>query len=122
MLAIFVPLFFSAISNANICIKWLSILPLIAMLISVILMLIVLKPRYIYNGFNINELDELANKSNEDILKFEIGANSSAYKENKVIVKKQQNLFTFGLYSAVFAIFASMILLFINQLSVIFLT
>ena len=78
MLSIFVPLFFSVIKDANICIKWISIFPIISMIGSVTLMLFVLKPRTMMTGFNSSKLDSLKNEEPNKILELEVGANLSA--------------------------------------------
>jgi hypothetical protein len=116
MLSIFVPLFFSVINEASICIKWVSIFPILSMIGSVVFMLWVLKPRKMITGFNPIKLDKLKNEKTNKILEQEVAANLTTYEKNLETVEKQQFYFKVGLYLAVFSIIVSTILLFINLL------
>ena len=117
MLSIFVPLFFSAISGANICLKWISLLPLLLMICSVITMLLILKPRDMKTGFSESKLDKLKNEKIDRILELEVSANLTALEINEKTVIKQQKIFKIGLLFAILSIIASTLLLFINLIT-----
>jgi hypothetical protein len=114
--SIFIPLFFSVIGNANIYLRWISVIPLFLMIVSVRFMLILLKSRSLTTGFNKENLDNLKNEDKIKIFEFEVGANFSAHETNRKTVEKQHRIFNKGLSFAFYSIVISSIILFINLL------
>jgi len=116
MLSIFIPLFFSSIVEGNRYVLYVSGLPIVCMITSVVLMLFVLRPTNMQTSLNISAIERLKEEKIELILEKEVAANFNAVEINEQVVATQHKLFKTGLFLAVMSIILSVILLYINSL------
>lgn len=115
IITLFVPFFLNGLDNSNIIFKICSILPFIILLWAIILFINILKTKSLDQGFSVNKFDELINKSYEEILIYEIGANRSSFIDNQKILDKTNVNYFFAIKLTVFAIMFSSLLLLINN-------
>jgi len=108
--SLLIPIAISFISKSDtvFIIKIFTIIPTATMIIALIYLLKVLKPKGLDHGFNFSQFDDQLKKSYADLLLYEIGANRDSYKDNTPIVKRQNGNFKTG----IILIFISAILLF----------
>lgn len=106
-----VPIVVTFISNSNssLIIRYLSILPIVLMVIALIYLLRVLMPKGLDHGFNFEQFDKQIDNTHKDLLLFEIGANRDSFKDNTKIVNNQNKNFKTGIK----LIFTSAILFFV---------
>ena len=115
IITLFIPFFINGLDNSNLFFKICSILPVILLLWAIILFIDVLKTKSLDHGFNVNKFDELINKSYEEILIYEIGANKSSFIDNQKILDKTNVNYFFAIKLTVFAIMFSSLLLLTNN-------
>lgn len=109
---------FISTSNTVFIIKIFTIIPTALMIIALIYLLKVLKPKGLDHGFNFKQFDKQLDKSYTDLLLYEIGANRDSYDDNTPIVIRQNRNFKTGIS----LIFISAILLFILVSTSLFVT
>lgn len=115
IIILFVPFFLNGLDNSNLLFKICSILPVIILLWAIILFINILKTKSLDQGFSVNKFDELINKSYEEILIYEIGANKSSFIDNQKILDKTNVSYFFAIKLTVFAIMFSSVLLLTNN-------
>ena len=115
IITLFVPFFLNGLDNSYLFLKICSIIPVIVLLWAIILFINILKTKSLDQGFNVSKFDELINKSYEEILIYEIGANKSSFIDNQKILDKTNISYFFAIKLTVFAIMFSSLLLLTNN-------
>lgn len=78
-------------------IKYLTIIPAFLMIIALIYLLSVLKPKSLDHGFNFEQFENQIENTYKGLLLFEIGANREAYSDNIKIVNRQNRYLKTGI-------------------------
>lgn len=101
---LFIPLAITFISDNNSCllVKILFVVPIGLTIVALIFLLKVLKPKELSHGFNIDQFESQVDKSYDELLLFEIGANKSSYKDNSKVITTHTSYFKKGV-SFIFA-------------------
>ena len=115
IIALFIPFFLNGLDNSYLLIKICSIIPVVILLWAIILLINILKTKSLDQGFHINKFDELINKSFEEILLYEIGANKSSFEDNQKIIDKTNVNYFVAIKLTVIAIMFSTSLLLLNK-------
>lgn len=115
VIALFIPFFLNGLDDSYLFIKIISIIPVGILLYAIILLIGVLKTKSLDQGFHIDKVDELVNKSYEEILLYEIGANRCSFNDNKTIIDRINVNYFLAINSTVIAIIFSSSLLLINK-------
>jgi hypothetical protein len=97
--SLFIPLAFSLIEKFQLSIEWILIffLPIILNLIGLFFLVKALFPKFIYNGINVKEFDNLIGETDDEIYLMEIAANRDSYLDNELKLKKQNQYLKTGL-------------------------
>lgn len=95
---LFIPLAITFISDNNdyLLVKILSVIPIGLTIIALIFLLKVLKPKELSHGFNIDQFESQIDKSYDELMLFEIGANKSSYKDNFTVITEHTSYFKKG--------------------------
>ncbi|MEI7504462.1 MAG: hypothetical protein WCJ61_14375 [Paludibacter sp.] len=109
--SVFIPVFLFFIEKSQKVIQFISLLPILIFLISIVLLILVLMSQQLYQGFNQKQFDNLVNQDYESILLYEIGAKKDSISDNEAIVEKQNKLYNKGLIATIIAILLSILLL-----------
>ena len=115
ILALFIPFFLNGLDDSFLIIKIFAIVPIILLLWAIILLIQVLRTRPLDQGFHVDKLEELVNKSYEDILLYEIGANKGSFLDNQKISQNSNNKFNRAIRLTVISIIISTSLLMTNK-------
>ena len=113
--ALFIPFFLTGLENAYPLIEYLSIIPVLLFICSMVIMLWVLRTKLLYQFFHVKKYKELVNKDYTEILLFEIGANNDSYTDNKPLNDRLTKRFNFGITITTIAIIISVGLLLANK-------
>ncbi len=116
VIVIFIPFFISGLQNSVFWIKLISILPLSILTVNLVNFVKILKTKSLDVGFHTNKFQDLANRSYEEILMYEIGANRSSFDDNMIKIKKVDRIFHFNIKFTLISIIASTIILIITNL------
>ena len=115
VLALFIPFFLSGLDNSYIAVKLLALVPIGLLVWAIVLLIQVLRSRPLDQGFHVDKLDELVNKSFEEILLYEIGANKSSFLDNQNISETSNNKYNLAIKLTVVSIVLSTSLLLTNE-------
>jgi hypothetical protein len=115
VLALFIPFFLSGLDNSYLTIKFLAIIPIGFLVGAIVLLIQVLRSRPLDQGFHVDKFDELVNKSYEEILLYEIGANKSSFTDNQAISEKSNDRYNKAIKFTVISIILSTTLLLSNE-------
>lgn len=115
VLALFIPFFLSGLDNSYLSVKFLALIPIGLLVAAIVLLIQVLRSRPLDQGFHVDKFDELINKSYEDILLYEIGANRSSYNDNQSISKASNDKYNLAIQLTVTSIILSSSLLLTNE-------
>jgi hypothetical protein len=115
IITLFVPFFLNGLDSGNLFFKICAILPVIILLWAIVLFINILKTKSLDQGFSVNKFDELINKTYEEVLLYEIGANRSSFVDNQKILDKTNKSYFFAIKLTVFAIMFSSLLLLTNN-------
>jgi len=115
VLALFIPFFLSGLDNSYSLVRLFAIIPIGLLLWAIILLIQVLRTKPLDQGFHIDKFDELVNKSHEEILLYEIGANKSSFKDNEKTTADQNNKYNRAIQLTVISIILSTALLLVNE-------
>ena len=109
--ALIIPIAIAFISSSDTLpiIKYLTIIPIVLMIIALIFLLKVLMPKGLDHGFNFAQFQKQIDNTHKDLLLYEIGANQDSYADNDPIVKRQNKNFKTGIK----LIFCSTIIVFV---------
>jgi len=107
-------LFIMDFENIRDWIIYLSIIPLLLIIVSFYYLLKVFFSKKLIIGFKPEKLDDLSKKDLNEILLYEIGANKKSFITNRKLVDKQNNWFKKGIY---YTTSAGLILIFLIILS-----
>lgn len=112
--ALFIPFFLNGLEGAYTWVRICSLVPIALLMATLFIMLNVLWAKQLDHGFNVDKFQELANKNHQEILVYEIGANTSSYKDNKIIVEKYDKRYNVGITLTIIAISIAAALLLTN--------
>ena len=115
ILALFIPFFLNGLDDSFLIIKIIAIVPIILLLWAIIILIQVLRTRPLDQGFHVDKLEELVNKSYEDILLYEIGANKGSFLDNQNISQTSNDRFNRAIKLTVISIILSTSLLMTNK-------
>lgn len=112
--ALFIPFFLNGLDNSYEVIQFISIIPIALFIWAILLMLSILRSKPLGQAFSVDKYQELVNKKYKEILVYELGANTSAYRNNKIITEKENKKYNRGVQLTTLGILISIILLFTN--------
>lgn len=115
VLTLFIPFFLSGLDNSYTIVKLIALLPIILIVWAIILLIQVLRSKPLDQGFHVDKFDELINKSYEDILLYEIGANKGSFTDNQKISELSNNKYNYAISLTVVSIILSSSLLLTNE-------
>lgn len=115
MAALFIPFFLSGMNDSYFVIQLLSIIPVVLMIWAILIMLSILRTQPLDVAFKVEKFNELINEKYENILLYEIGANTSSFIDNRHISEKANNKYNFGVKLTIAALLLSVSLLLINK-------
>ena len=115
VLALFIPLFLNGLDNSHIVVKLLGLVPIFLLIWAIISFIRVLRTKPLDQGFHIKKFNELVNSKYEDILLYEIGANTSSFKDNEKITEESNDKYNFAVKLTLLSIIFSTIILFTNN-------
>lgn len=116
VIALFIPFFLNGLDDASRLIKMLSVVPVAVLCWAMWLLLMILRSRPLFQGLNLDKLDTLINNTPQEVLLFDIGANRNSYRDNEVIMKKQNSEYNFAIRLTIIAIICSSVLLLVNKI------
>ena len=87
-ISIFTPIFLFIIEKAKPLIQLLSIVPIVTITISIIMLMWVIQPQDLFQGYNEDQFDDLINDDISQAELFEIGANKESIKKYDLLLKK----------------------------------
>lgn len=111
VIALFIPFFLNGLDDAYAIIQYLSIIPIGLLVWAIILMLVVLRTKLMYQFFAVDKFKDLVNTDYEKILLYEIGANNDSYRDNKPIDEDVNKTYNFGIKLTAISIIISVGLL-----------
>jgi hypothetical protein len=111
MLAIFIPVFLFIIDKAAISVKEFSVISIICFILGIACMFRVLYIFKLYRGIKEKQYDTLINNTKIDNLLYEIAANKTSITENDQQLSNQNKYYIWGLWSVIFSVIFSTILL-----------
>jgi hypothetical protein len=110
-------LFIMDFENLKDWLIYLSMIPLVLIIISFYYLLKVFLSKKLLIGFKPEKLDKLSTKEYIKILQYEIGANKKSFTTNRKLVTKQNNWFKKGIYFTISAGLILIILVILSQLN-----
>lgn len=115
LLVLFIPLYLNGFEESSCSMKIIALIPTILLIITIILLVLVLKRRSLSIGNNGETIIASAGKSYTDVLKEEIGANTTSYKLNLEHITKSDKLYSRAINLTLISIILATIVLLINQ-------
>ena len=112
---LFIPFFLNGLDGTLQVIQFISILPIIFFIGSILLMLSIFRTKPLDQAFSVKKYKELMDKTYKEILLYEIEANTNSYNKNNTITEKGTRLYSRGVGLTTIAIFISIILLLANK-------
>lgn len=112
---LFIPFFLNGLDGTLQVIQFISILPIIFFIGSILLMLSIFRTKPLDQAFSVKKYKELMDKTYKEILLYEIEANTNSYNKNNTITEKGTRLYSRGVGLATIAIFISILLLLANK-------
>ncbi len=111
---LFIPFFLNSLDGTNQILQWISILPIVLFISSILLMLSIFRGKPLDQAFSVKKYQELLVKTYKETLVFEIEANKSSYSKNELITIKGNNRYMQGVALTTMAILIAIILLVVN--------
>ena len=111
---LFIPFFLNSLDGTNQILQWISILPIVLFISSILLMLSIFRGKPLDQAFSVTKYKELLAKTYKETLLFEIEANKSSYIKNDVITQKGNKRYLQGVSLTTIAILISIILLLVS--------
>jgi hypothetical protein len=112
---LFIPFFLNGLTGTLLWIQYVSIIPIAFFIISILLLLSIFKTKPLDQAFSVKKYHELITKSYQEILLFEIEANSMSYSRNSYITEKGALNYSRAVSLTTVAILVSIILLLGNK-------
>ena len=111
LLAVFLPFFLNGLTNSVSLIKYLSVLPTGLIIWAVLLFLFIFRSAPLDQAFSHTEFQRLINETYEQILLYEIAANTQSFTSNSATTAKANNRYNLALVLTVIAVIVSAFLL-----------
>ncbi len=115
VVALFIPFFLNGLGDSYSTIQFLSIIPILIFIWAIFLMLSILRSKPLDQAFSVEKFQELANKPYDEILLYEIGANTCSFRDNKKIVEQKNSTYNNGVRLTTIGILISILLLLTNN-------
>ncbi|MES1181648.1 MAG: hypothetical protein ABUL44_02525 [Flavobacterium sp.] len=112
---LFIPFFLNGLDGTLQVIQFISIVPIVFFIGSILLMLSIFRTKPLDQAFSVKKYHELLNKTYKDILLYEIESNTNSYNKNKILTEKGNRSYSRGVGLTTIAIFISIILLLANK-------
>ena len=114
--ALFIPFFLGSLDGTAEAIQFISIVPTALFIYSILLMLSIFRTKPLDQAFNVTKYTELVTKTYNEILLFEIDANSHSYILNQKTTGKGNRRYTRGVSMTIIALLFSIVLILVNKL------
>ena len=111
---LFIPFFLNSLDGTNQILQFISILPIVLFITSILLMLSIFRGKPLDQAFSVSKYKELLAKSYKETLLFEIEANKVSFIKNDVITLKGNKRYLQGVSLTTIAILISIILLLVS--------
>jgi len=113
--ALFIPFFLGSFDGTSQSVQFFSILPTATFIYAILLMLSIFRSKPLDQAFNVTKYKELKTKTYQEILLYEIDANSRSYTKNEIITKKGNRRYSQGVSLTIVALLFSIILILVNK-------
>jgi hypothetical protein len=113
---LFVPFFLNGLDDSIKWIKIASIIPIGLFAWAMILFITILRTKSLDVGFHVDKFQELLHADNyQKVLLYEIGANSSSFRDNKILLDNIYESFHKAIKVTIIAVLSAVLLLVINK-------
>jgi hypothetical protein len=111
---LFIPFFLNSLTDSNQVLQFVSILPIILFIGSILLMLSIFRGKPLDQALSVTKYKELLTKTYQEILLYEIEANKDSYLKNSIVTNKGNKRYLQGVGLTTIAILISIILLLVS--------
>jgi len=117
--ALYIPFFLSSLDGTFLVLQFILVVPTFLFIWAILLMLSIFRANPLDQAFGVTKYKELLTKSYEEILLYEINANSHSYTINKIITEKGNKRYAIGIRLTTTALIISIVLILANKFIII---
>jgi hypothetical protein len=114
-IALFIPFFLSGMDGNIQIIQFISIVPIVFFIWSILLLLSIFRTKPLDQAFIVSKYKDLITKTFKEVLLYEIEANAKSYNINIVITEKGNKRYATGVRLATIALLISIVLMMANK-------
>ncbi len=112
---LFIPFFLNSLDGSNQVLQFISILPIVMFIGSILLMLSIFRGRPLDQALSVTKYKELLTKTYKEVLLYEINANKVSYLKNNAATLKANKRYMQGVGLTTVAILISIVLLLVSM-------
>ena len=112
---LFIPFFLNSLDGSNQVLQFISILPIVMFIGSILLMLSIFRGRPLDQALSVTKYKELLTKTYKEVLLYEINANKISYLKNNAATLKANKRYLQGVGLTTVAILISIVLLLVSM-------
>jgi Na+/melibiose symporter-like transporter len=112
---LFIPFFLNSLNGSNTILQFISIVPIVFFISSILLMLSIFRGRPLDQALSSEKYKKMMKQSYKEILLFEIEANKTSYIKNSIVTLKGYKRYSQGIALTTIAILIAIILLLANS-------
>jgi hypothetical protein len=112
---LFIPFFLNGIDGSMNVIQFISIIPIALFIVAILLMLSIFSTKPLDQAFTVKKYKDLLRKTYEEVLVYEIEANSNSYSKNHIITEKGNRRYANGVRLTTVAILIAIVFLLSNK-------
>jgi len=109
--SIFAPIFLFLLDKSQDWLKIVAVIFILLLIIGVVILLINLRTKKLYQGFDESLFQDLLNEDIVDVYLYEISYNEKSIEKNDIILNKQNKMYNMGIGLIVFSIIWSLAVL-----------
>lgn len=113
---LFIPFFLNGLDGTMAVIQFIAIVPIALFIVAILSLLSIFRTKPLDQAFSVTKYNQLMHKTYEEILLYEIEANTNSYSKNKTITEKGSKRYTAGVSLTTIALLIAILLLLINKL------
>lgn len=113
--ALFIPFFLSGMDSNIQIIQFISIVPIVFFIWSILLLLSIFSTKPLDQAFTVSEYKDLLTKTFKKILLYEIEANVRSYNINVIMTERGNKRYTTGIMMATIGLLISIVLMMANK-------
>lgn len=112
---LYIPFFLNGLDGTSQVTQYLSIVPILLFIWSMLLMLSIFRSKPLDQAFSVIKYERFLSKTYKEILLNEIEANTKSYSKNMVMTERGNKRYTMGVGLTTIALLISIVLLLVNQ-------